>query len=81
MSGQEGCTSLPVMILNNRHNFNVSLLSDRLGMLRVQGSVAQSQLHDLEQTCIKAITFEQDNMVLKMCYNYLTHLGKGVLIN
>ena len=69
MSGQEGCTSLTVMILNNRHNLKVSLLSDRLGMLRVPRSVVQSQLHDLEQTCIKAITFEQDGMVLKICYN------------
>ena len=32
MIGQEGCTSrVSVMILNNRHNFKVCLLSDRLG--------------------------------------------------
>jgi len=37
--GQEGCTSLPVMILNIRHNFKVSLLLDRLGMLSKSRSV------------------------------------------
>jgi len=70
MSGQEGCTSLPAMILNNRHNFNVSLLSDRLGMLRVPcrkcGAVTAPRLRTY---LYKAIAFEQDGMVLEICYN------------
>ena len=43
--------TLPVRILNNKHNFRVSLQSDRVivGMLRVSRSVSKSELHDLEQ--------------------------------
>ena len=42
--------TLPVRILDNKHNFRVSLQSGSVGMLRVSRSVGQSQLHDLEQT-------------------------------
>ena len=35
MVGQEGYVTLSVRMLNSRHNFTVSLLSDRVGMLRV----------------------------------------------
>ena len=36
---QEGYMTLPVRILNNKHDFRVSLRSDSVGMLRVSRSV------------------------------------------
>ena len=38
--GQEGHMTLPLRMLNNKHNFRVSFQSDSVGMLRVSRSVA-----------------------------------------
>ena len=58
VKGQNGQSTLPVSILNNRHSFRDVLLADKVEMFRVSRSELQSVFQDLEQTHAIPILWE-----------------------